>query len=273
MKFQSSRGGEKGCSFEKVLLSAYAVDGGMYVPEYLPCITKAELQSWRTHSFPQVCAEIVHRFSEVPLDECNVMTAAAFSTFNHGEEPPLPLKHFGDTIVLETGEGPTLAFKDIGQQVVAQLLNYFLGRRGTKANILVETSGDTGPAAVAAVKACPHVEIFCLYPSGRVSPVQELQLITVDSPNVHVYRSEGNTDEQAEVLKEIFMDEAWVKQHNICSINSINWGRITAQSSYYIWSYLQMRPAVDGPVNFIIPTGALGNALGGFIAKKMGTPI
>ena len=89
-----------------------------------------------------------------------------------------------------------------------------------------------------------------------------VQLITVDSPNVHVYRSEGNTDEQAEVLKEIFMDEAWVKEHNICSINSINWGRITAQSSYYIWSYLQMRPAVDGPVNFIIPTGALGNALG-----------
>jgi threonine synthase len=137
----------------------------------------------------------------------------------------------------------------------------------------VETSGDTGPAAVAAVKSCPHVEIYCLYPSGRVSPVQELQLVTVDSPNVHVYKSECNTDEQADLLKEIFMDVAWVKRHNVCSINSINWGRITAQSSYYIWSYLQLRPAVDGLVNFIVPTGAFGNALGGFVAKQMGVPI
>ena len=125
-----------------------------------------------------------------------------------------------------------MAFKDIGQQVVAQLLNHYLSKRNKNANILVETSGDTGPAAVAAVKDCPNVRIFCLYPNGRVSPVQELQLTTVDSPNVHVYRTEANTDEQAELLKEIFMDQAFVKKHNVCSINSVNWARITSQSSY-----------------------------------------
>jgi threonine synthase len=201
------------------------------------------------------------------------MTAAAFAGFNNGQEPPLPLKNVGGKMLLETGEGPTLAFKDIGQQVVAQLLNYYLGRRNARANILVETSGDTGPAAVAGVRGCPFVDIFCLYPSGRVSPVQELQLITVDEENVHVYCTEGNTDEQAEVLKEIFMDEEFMAKYNVCSINSINWARIAAQSSYYVWAYLQMCPDLSQTVDFVIPTGAFGNSMGGYLAKKMGLPV
>ena len=146
-------------------------------------------------------------------------------------------------------------------------------KRKQRATILVETSGDTGPAAVAAVKSLESVDIFCLYPKGRVSPVQELQLTTVDSPNVRVFRTHGDTDEQAEVLKSIFMDAAFVKKHNICSINSINWARIMAQSAYYFWAYLQLRPRVDGEVDFVVPTGAFGNSCGGFVAKTMGLPI
>ena len=146
-------------------------------------------------------------FTGLPVDDCNVMTAAAFTGWNDGNEPPVPLKYVGDKILLETGQGPTLAFKDIGQQVVAQLLNFYLGRRGARANIMVETSGDTGPAAIDGVRGCPHVEIFCMYPSGRVSPVQELQLITVDEPNVHVYRTEGNSDLQAQILRDIFREK------------------------------------------------------------------
>ena len=273
MLYRSSRGGEEGLSFEHVLLSAYAKDGGMFVPHYLPMFEFEQLRKWASFSYPRICAEVLSLFTGLSVVDCVVMTEAAFATFNNGQDPPLPLKEVGGKMLLETGEGPTLAFKDIGQQVVAQLLNHYLGKRNARANVLVETSGDTGPAAVAAVRGCPYVDIFCLYPSGRVSPVQELQLITVDEPNVHVYQTEGNTDEQAEVLKEIFMDEEFMAKFNVCSINSINWARIAAQSSYYVWAYLQMCPAVDRVCDFVIPTGAFGNSMGGYLAKRMGLPI
>lgn len=239
MKYKSTRGAEHGLSFEKVLLSAYAADGGLYVPEFLPLLTKDTLKSWASFTYPQVAAQVLELFTDLSLEECRTMTEAAYSEeagWSGGSANPLPLKTVGGRRLLETGEGPTLAFKDIGQQLVAQLLNHYLGKRGAVANIMVETSGDTGPAAVAGVKGCPNVEIFCLYPHGRVSEVQELQLITVQEPNVHVYRTEGNTDEQAEVLKRIFTDEPeFMAKFNVCSINSINWARIAAQSSYYVW--------------------------------------
>jgi threonine synthase len=219
MLYKSTRGGESGLSFEKVLLSAYAQDGGLYVPEYLPLFTKEQLKSWSAFTFPQVAAQVLQVFSGLSLDECLAMTDAAFSHdagWSGGSKAPLPLKQVGGRLLLETGEGPTLAFKDIGQQVVAQLLNHYLGKRGAVANIMVETSGDTGPAAVAGVRGCPHVEIFCLYPQGRVSEVQELQLITVQDPNVHVYRTEGNTDEQVRIKLYTFMflkgDVLWLQQ-------------------------------------------------------------
>jgi threonine synthase len=121
-----------------------------------------------------------------------------------------------------------------------KLINHVLGKRGQVANIIIETSGDTGPAAIAGVKGHNNVEIFCLYPFGRVSEVQELQMIAIQDANVHVFRTEGNTDEQASVLKEVFQDLQFVEENNVCSVNSINWFRIVAQSSYYIWSYLQL---------------------------------
>ena len=188
----STRGADRGSSFESILFAAYASDGGLFVPESLPYFTISELRRWAANKYTmaQVSAEVVHLFTGIPVPECLTMTRNAFNTFNNGHEPPLPMVDVGGRVLLETGEGPTLAFKDIGQQVVAQLLNYFLARRGRHATIIVETSGDTGPAAVAAVKTCPHVSIFCLYPHGRVSPVQELQLTTVDSPNVRVFRTE-----------------------------------------------------------------------------------
>lgn len=275
MKYKSTRGGESNVSFEKVLLSAYASDGGLYVPESLPCFTAQQLRSWAPLTFPLVCAEILQIFTDLPITQCRAMTRDAFASFNGGSEAPLPLRRLGDDmpVLLETGEGPTLAFKDIGQQVVAQLLNHYLGARGRHANVLVETSGDTGPAAVEGVRGCHHVDIFCLYPAGRVSPVQELQLITVDAPNVHVYRTEGDTDEQAEMLKTIFMDRDFVERHSICSINSINFARIAAQSSYYVWAYLQLCPDVAEPVDFFVPTGAFGNCMGGYLARRMGLPL
>ena len=269
----STRGGERGLPFERVLLAAYAADGGLFVPETLPHVSTATLRSWAPLSMAQVCARVMALFTDLELPTCERLASAAFASFNGGREPPLPLRDVGGFTLLDTGLGPTLAFKDIGQQVVAQLLDHYLGRRGAHANVVVETSGDTGPAAIAGVAGCAHVSIHCLYPHGRVSDVQELQMVTVDAPNVFVYRTEGNTDEQAEALKTVFTDAAFMKRHNVVSINSINWARVMVQASYYVWASLQLRPNADGPVNFVVPSGAFGNACGGLVAKLIGAPV
>lgn len=275
MLYKSTRGGESGVSFEEVLFSTYAKDGGLYVPEYLPVLTSDMLLSWRNFTFPQVCAEIMHIFTGIDVAKMREMTSAAYCDFNDGNTP-LPLTSLGNLIVLDASLGPTLSFKDIGQQLVGQLLNYYLSLRNSKAKIVVETSGDTGPAAIAAVCRCPNVEIFCLYPKGRVSDLQERQMITHFEKNVHVYRTDGDTDEQASILKEIFQDTEFVQANNICSINSINWARIAVQSTYYVWAYLQIyntEHAIGKPVVFCVPTGAFGNSMAGFLAKRMGLPI
>lgn len=277
MKYCSTRGGygAAGKSFEDILFSAYAPDGGLYVPEQIPQVKMGDLRklSQENATLPTVTAWVMEMYTGLPLETCTNMASAAFATFNGGKHPSLPFLEVDNKYFLETGNGPTLAFKDIGQQVVAQLLNYYLGKQNRCANVVVETSGDTGPAAVSAVSGLENLNIFCLYPHGRVSPVQELQLTTVDSPNVFVFATEGNTDEQAEALKMLFLDSEFMEAYNVCSINSINFGRIMAQSCYYFWAYLQARPNIDGPVDFVVPSGAFGNAMGGFLAKQMGLPI
>ena len=273
MMFTTTRGGETGLSFVDVLLNAYGPLGGLYVPEEIPTISKLTLASWAGLPLAGVCAHVLKLYTGLSFEELLPMTTRAFAGFNASETDSVPLRSVGSMRFLDASLGPTLAFKDIGQQVVAQLLNHYLGREGRHANILVETSGDTGPAAIDAVRGCEHVDIYCLYPEGRITSVQEMQMTTVDAPNVHVFQTKGNTDEQAEVLKELFGDKAFVEANAICSINSINWARILAQSTYYVWAYLKLYPEVDGVVDFSVPTGACGNAVGGLLAKKMGLPI
>ena len=274
VRYQSTRGGRRDVQFEEVLLSAYAPDGGLYVPQLETMPTLEALGPLDASlTVAQVTARVIAPFTGLPASECDRICTAAFGTFSEGKEPPLPLVKVGGRTFLETGNGPTLAFKDIGQQVVAQLLNAVLGRSGEHATIVVETSGDTGPAAIEAVRQCESVTIFCLYPEGRVSAVQELQMITVDSANVHVYRTEGDTDEQAEALKLVFEDSAFMQKHKVTSINSINWARVMVQSAYYVWACLQVARRVGEPVNFVVPTGAAGNVVGGLIAKTLGAPI
>jgi threonine synthase len=278
MKYHSSRSIGLYKTFEEVLVSTYAPDGGLYVPEKVPIISEEDFLSMKDFTFPEVCAQILHLYSNIDVEELRSMARNSFSLFNDGKDP-LPIAKLGDSRVrlLDTSLGPTFAFKDIGQQMCGQLLNYVLGKQNKKAKIVVETSGDTGPAAIYGVRGCPNVEIFCLYPQGRVSAVQELQMVTVQDANVHVYRTQGDTDEQASVLKELFRDVDFVKEQSICSVNSINWVRIAAQSSYFVWSYLELvrrgEVAFGAPVNYVIPTGAFGNAMGAFLAKRMGLPM
>ena len=188
-------------------------------------------------------------------------------------------------LVLECFHGPTLSFKDVGLQMLAQVLDFLLGRRGAVANVVVETSGDTGPAAIAGVDGLDNVHLFCLFPRGRCSPVQELQMTTAAArglANVTVYETHGNTDDQAALLQEIFRDAAFRDANNVCAMNSINWVRIAVQAACYVYSYLRVigataiatsSPDVWPEVHFAVPTGAFGNAFSGYLAKRMGLPI
>jgi threonine synthase len=196
MRYKSTRGGDSGLDFESVLLSTYAQDGGLYVPEYIPQLSLELLSSLAGASLQRVVAVVLSLYTDLDVELLHDMAIRAFKDFNGGQEPPTPITRVQGLLLLDASLGPTLAFKDIGQQMVGQLLSYYLGRSGRKATIVVDTSGDTGPAAIAAVTACEAVKIFCLYPKGRCSAVQELQMITVLHDNVHVYQTEGNNDDQ-----------------------------------------------------------------------------
>ena len=192
--YKSTRGGESNVDFETVLFSTYAKDGGLFVPETIPSFSLDDLYSWRDKTFPEICAQVMHMFTDIDLADLNEMTSRAYSSFNGGNDPLL-LTPIGDEndklILLDASLGPTLAFKDIGQQIVGQLLNYFVAKSGKKANIMVshdsicyekwslcmtvssiivkvDTSGDTGPAAIAAVRGCDNLDITVLYPYQRV---------------------------------------------------------------------------------------------------------
>lgn len=265
--------------FEQALFASYAADGGLYIPEYIP---KIDLNLLLDMTFPEICAEVIHLYCEIELRLLHNITKEAFRRFNSDYSgSPVALKHIkGNLIVLDASLGPTNAFKDIGQQVIGQLLKHFLSKSSRKGNIIVETSGDTGPAAVEGVRGLSNIQIFCLYPHNRITEMQELQMITVTDGNVHIYRTEGNTDEQASCLKELFCDEDFVREFNILSVNSINWARILTQSSYYIWCYLQVCKKNSFPleknhekINFVVPSGAFGNAMGAYLAKLMGVPV
>lgn len=280
IKYKSTRGGESGITFEQCLFSAYASDNGLYVPEEVPIIPLETILSWKNYTFSMVSAEIIHMYTNIDIQVLRNMTLEAYSKFNDGNIT-LPMTSIesgvaGDVILLDASQGPTLAFKDVGLQVVVKLYSYYLSKNNKKAKVVVDTSGDTGPAAIAAVKGCQNLDITVLYPDKRVSPYQELQMITELVDNVQVYRTEGDTDEQAFVLKEIFGDAEFKEKHNLCSINSINWARIMAQSAYYIWAYLQIyntEADIGKLVDFCVPTGAFGNSMGAYLAKMMNLPI
>jgi threonine synthase len=150
MRYQSTRGNGGSKTFEEVLISTYASDGGMWVPEKLPKISSETLLSWTSFSFPEICAQIMHLFTDLDLSVLHQITAEALSTFNDGMKP-LPMTQFNDLILLDCSLGPTFAFKDVGLQVVARLLNHVLGKQSKRANVVIDTSGDTGPAAIAYV--------------------------------------------------------------------------------------------------------------------------
>lgn len=275
MKYGSTRGGVKNFTFEQALFTGYASDGGILLPESIPAVPVDTLKSWKDLSFVELAKKIVPYFiseEEIPGADLNDLLDKAYSTFSCPEIAPLArLKD--DVTILELFHGKTWAFKDLALSCVGQFINYFCTRSKTHYTIIVGTSGDTGSAAIEAVRGLKWVDIVVLLPRGRTSFVQEKQMTTAIADNVHVYRVDGTSDDIDLIIKPVFMDEDFQKKHHLTSINSINWSRIMVQIVHYFYAFLKMCDDNCSPVEIVVPTGACGNVTSGCIAAKMGLPI
>ena len=268
MKYRSTRGGVSGISFTDALLMGLADDGGLLIPDHIPDVS-SRLQDWRNLNFVQVAQRLLKLFiDDLEHDDLDALTSQAFSSFDIPEV--VAWRQLDQLHVLELFHGPTLAFKDVALQLLGKLFEHVLADRGERLNILGATSGDTGSAAIAGVAGMEKIKIFILYPEGRISSLQELQMTTVPDANVQCISVSGTFDDCQRIMKSIFSDLDFKESYSLGAINSVNWARVLAQVIYYAYASLQKE---NTSVDFVVPTGNFGNIFAGFIAKKMGFPV
>jgi len=274
MKYISTRGGCEPKSFEDVILTGLAPDGGLFVPEELPHFSKDEIASWAGLSYEELALKIMTPFVDgaIPQDDLKQLIDTSYATFRHGAIAPL-IQTGHNEWILELFHGPTLAFKDFALQFLGNLLDYTLEKRNQKVVIMGATSGDTGSAAIEGCRHCKNVDMFILHPHKRVSDVQRRQMTTVMADNIHNLALEGNFDDCQNMVKDSFADQSFLPDgRQLVAVNSINWARIMAQIVYYFWASLSL----GGPerkVSFSVPTGNFGDIFAGYLAHKMGLPI
>lgn len=273
MKYISTRGTSPALSFEDVLLTGLAPDGGLYVPETLPHFTIEEIASWKGLPYSELAFKVMYPFveGEIPETEFKEMVEETYAVFGHKAVAPL-VQLDSNEWVMELFRGPTLAFKDFALQLLGRLLDFVLKRRDERVVILGATSGDTGSAAIEGCKHCDNVDIFILHPHKRVSDVQRKQMTTVLGNNVFNIAIEGNFDDCQHMVKDSFSDQSFLKGTRLVAVNSINWARIMAQIVYYFSASL----ALGGPhksISFSVPTGNFGDIFAGYLARNMGLPI
>ena len=267
MKYKSTRGGVAGLGFTDALLMGLASDGGLLVPESIPDVT-SQLDDLRHCSFVELAQRIVGMFvDDIDTATLDRLITEAYSTFDH---PEVVGWHALDNVtVVELFHGPTLAFKDVALQLLGQLFQHVLALRNQRLNILGATSGDTGSAAIAGVRGQDNVDIFILYPKGRVSPLQELQMTSVPDRNVHCIEVDGTFDDCQRLMKETFADLDYKAKYQLGAVNSVNWARVLAQIVYYGYASLKAPAAAQ----FSVPTGNFGNVFAAYLAQRMGFPI
>ena len=273
MKYVSTRGEAPALGFSDALLAGLARDGGLYVPETWPLLTKKDIRALRGKSYQEIAFAIISRFTggEIADEALKAMIDAAYATFRHPAVAPLVQSGPND-FVLELFHGSTLAFKDVAMQLLARMMDHVLEQRGRRATIVGATSGDTGGAAIDAFAGRARTDIFILFPEGKVSPVQQRQMTTSQDANVHALAVKGNFDDCQNLLKAMFNDGEFRDRVALSGVNSINWARIVAQVVYYFTAAVSLG-APDRKVAFTVPTGNFGDIFAGFVAMKMGLPI
>ena len=274
MKYISTRGGGIPQTFEQVLLTGLAPDGGLYVPAELPHFSQEELASWKNLSYPELALKIVSPFigEDIPAEALSKIVIESYAQFDHPEVAPLT-KLAENDFMLELYHGPTLAFKDFALQVLGRILDYVLIKNDQRVVILGATSGDTGSAALEGCRHSKQVDIFILHPHQRVSEVQRRQMTTVVGDNVFNLAVQGNFDDCQSIVKAAFADQSFLsKESQLVAVNSINWARIMMQIVYYFSAALKVG-APEQAVSFSVPTGNFGDIYAGFLAKRIGLPI
>jgi threonine synthase len=269
----STRGEAPAIGFTDALLAGLARDGGLYVPETYPAFAESQIAAFAGRSFADVAKEVMGALVEGEIERpaLDAMIEEAYATFRH--PATCPLVQIGDNLfVLELFHGPTLAFKDVAMQLLGRLMDHVLKARGQRATIVGATSGDTGSAAVEAFSGLDQVDVFILFPQGRVSEVQRRQMTTVAAPNVHAVALEGTFDDCQAIVKGMFNHPRFRDDLLLSGVNSINWARVAAQATYYFTAAVSLG-GPHRPIAFSVPTGNFGDVLAGDIARRMGLPV
>ena len=280
MKYLSTRGGAAPQTFTDILLEGLAPDGGLYVPESYPRIDAAELATMRRMSYPELAFAILSKFADdIPPADLRGLIERSYTVAAFGSADIVPVKTLEPGLhLLGLSNGPTLAFKDVAMQLLGNLFEYVLTKRGASLNILGATSGDTGSAAEYALRGKHGVRVFMLSPLGRMSPFQTAQMFSLTDPNIFNIAVRGVFDDCQDIVKAIGNDQEFKAQYRIGTVNSINWARIAAQIVYYFKGYFAVTKSTGTKtgreqVSFAVPSGNFGNILAGHIARQMGLPI
>ena len=273
MRYISTRGQAPILTFEQAMMTGLARDGGLYVPEVVPVFSHADIAAMAGQSYEEIAFRVMRPYlgDIFTNDEFHGLIAAAYAGFGHAARAPL-VQLASNHFLLELFHGPTLAFKDFAMQLIGQMMQASLAKTGQRITIVGATSGDTGSAAMEAFRGLASVDLFILYPYGRISDVQRRQMTTPSETNVHALAMDGDFDDAQARVKDMFNDFAFRDGVRLAGVNSINWARVLAQVVYYFSAAVSLG-APHRPVSFTVPTGNFGDIFAGYIARKMGLPI
>jgi len=272
MDYVSTRNSSNSFKFEDVFIKGLADDGGLFIPKTLHTFSQKDLLEFKDLEYKELAKKIIYPFigDFMSEDDLNKIIDKSYSVFR--KKNVVDLVKIGDRSVLELFHGPTLAFKDVAMQLLGNFYEHYLNSKNEKINIVVATSGDTGAAAIDAIKGKKNVNIFVLHPNNRISLVQRKLMTTGKEKNVFNIAVEGSFDDCQNLVKEMFTDKTFANEIKMSGVNSINWARIIAQSVYYFYSYFLIKDN-NKPINFSVPTGNFGDVYAGYLAKKIGLPI
>ena len=271
MNYISTRNNQKSFTFKDVFLKGLADDGGLFVPQSIKQLKQEELDYFKSLSYNDLAAEIIYPFIGDFMSKTELISIISKSYSNFRSDDVVKMSDLGNLKILELFHGPTLAFKDIAMQLIGNFYQYHLGRDQKKINIIVATSGDTGAAAIDALKGKSNLNVFVLHPNNKISPVQRRLMTIHEESNVFNIAIKGNFDDCQNLVKAMFNDKKFSKAINMSGVNSINWARIIAQSVYYFYAYFKV--GGGQPLSFSVPTGNFGDIYAGYLAKKLGLPI
>ena len=275
MNYLSTRGDKTPRKFCDILLEGLAPDGGLYLPEHYPQVTPAMLDAWRSLPYADLAFEVLSLYiDDIPAVDLKAICQKTYTQAVFGTPEIVPVRQLEADLYLQAlSNGPTLAFKDMAMQLLGNLFEYELARRGEELNILGATSGDTGSAAEYAMRGKKGVRVFMTSPNGRMSPFQQAQMFSLMDENIHNIAVEGVFDDCQDIVKAVSNDLDFKRQYKIGTVNSINWARLMAQVVYYFAGYFQATKSNTEKVSFTVPSGNFGNVCAGHVARMMGLPI